>query len=87
MANCISLLEEAIIDGAGMGTTFWKIVLPMAKNTTMTVLTYNFVGQYGRVNWGSTFAAIVITIVPTLVIYFFFNKNITEGMAAGAVES
>lgn len=38
-----SLLEAAVIDGATMGTTFRKIVVPMAKNTTMTVLTYNFV--------------------------------------------
>lgn len=111
-----SLLEAAIIDGAGMGTVFGKIVVPMAKNTTMTVLTYNFVfvwneftyantfisssemktlpiglndfvGQFGRVDWGSTFAAIVISILPTLIVYFILNKNIIEGMAAGAVKS
>ncbi|MCI6006564.1 MAG: carbohydrate ABC transporter permease [Blautia sp.] len=111
-----SLLEAAVIDGAGMGTVFARIVVPMAKNTTMTVLTYNFVfvwneftyantfisssdmktlpiglndfvGQFGRVDWGSTFAAIVISILPTLVVYFILNKNIIEGMAAGAVKS
>ena len=27
-----SLLEAAVIDGATMGTTFRKIVVPMAKN-------------------------------------------------------
>lgn len=111
-----SLLEAAIIDGASMGTTFRKIVVPMTKNTTMTVLTYNFVfvwneftyantfitstnmktlptglndfvGQFGRVDWGSTFAEIVISILPTLIVYFILNKNIIEGMAAGAVKS
>ena len=111
-----SLLEAAVIDGASMWTTFRKIVVPMAKNTTMTVLTYNFlfvwnefylckylyflnrnedasgglndfVGQFGRVDWGSTFAAIVISILPTLIVYFILNKNIIEGMAAGAVKS
>ena len=111
-----SLLEAAVIDGATMGTTFRKIVVPMAKNTTMTVLTYNFVfvwneftyantfisssdmktlpiglndfvGLFGRVDWGSTFAAIVISILPTLIVYFILNRNIIEGMAAGAVKS
>ena len=111
-----SLLEAAVIDGATMGTVFRRIVVPMAKNTTMTVLTYNFVfvwneftyantfisssdmktlpiglndfvGQFGRVDWGSTFAAIVISILPTLIVYFILNKNIIEGMAAGAVKS
>ena len=110
------LEEAAVIDGATMGTTFRKIVVPMAKNTTMTVLTYNFVfvwneftyantfisssdmktlpiglndfvGQFGRVDWGSTFAAIVISILPTLIVYFILNRNIIEGMAAGAVKS
>ena len=111
-----SLLEAAVIDGATMGTTFRKIVVPMAKNTTMTVLTYNFVfvwneftyantfisssdmktlpiglndfvGQFGRVDWGSTLAAIVISILPTLIVYFILNRNIIEGMAAGAGKS
>lgn len=111
-----SLLEAAVIDGAGLGRTFLTIVVPMAKNTTVTVITYHFVfiwneftyantfisssdmktlpiglndfvGQFGRVDWGSTFAAIVISILPTLIVYFILNKNIIEGMAAGAVKS
>ena len=80
-----SLLEAAVIDGAGMGTVFGKIVLPMAK--TLPVGLNDFVGLFGRVDWGSTFAAIVISILPTLIVYFILNKNIIEGMAAGAVKS
>ena len=41
----------------------------------------------GFVDWGATFAAITLAILPTLVIYFFLNKNVMEGMAAGAVKS
>ena len=110
-----------IYNRIGLRNTYWalvlpQIVVPMAKNTTMTVLTYNFVfvwneftyantfisssdmktlpiglndfvGQFGRVDWGSTFAAIVISILPTLIVYFILNRNIIEGMAAGAVKS
>lgn len=111
-----SLLEAAIIDGASTGKVFRSIIIPMSKNTTVTVLTFNFVfvwneftyantfmsssemktlpvglndfaGQYGQVDWGSTFAAITLAILPTLIIYFILNKNIMVGMTAGAVKS
>ena len=32
------------------------------------------------------FAATVIALMPVLVVYFFGNKYITEGMVAGAVK-
>ena len=84
-----SLLEAAVIDGATMGTTFRKIVVPMASSDmkTLPIGLNDFVGQFGRVDWGSTFAASVISILPTLIVYFILNKNIIEGMAAGAVKS
>ena len=111
-----ALMEAAVIDGAGTGMVFWKIIIPMSKNTTITILTFNFVsiwneftyantfisssamktlpvglndfvGQYGRVEWGSTFAAITLAILPTLLIYFILNKHVMIGMTAGAVKS
>ena len=33
------------------------------------------------------FAAITITLIPTLLIYFFFHEKIIEGLTAGAVKS
>ena len=46
-----------------------------------------FVGEMGRRDWGATFSAIVIAILPTIIVYFFLNKQVMEGMAAGAVKS
>lgn len=110
------LLEAAAIDGAGSFGIFRKVVFPMAKNSTVTVLIYNFVsiwneftyantfmtkdemktlpiglnafvGEMGRRDWGATFAAIVIAIFPTILVYFFLNKQVMEGMSAGAVKN
>lgn len=110
-----SLLEAATIDGANSFQIFSKIMFPMAKNSTITIIIYNFiniwneftyantfmtkgimktlpvglndfVGEMGRRDWGGTFAAIVLAILPTLIIYFFLNKNVMEGMAAGAIK-
>ena len=37
-------------------------------------------------SWNLMFAATVIALMPVLVVYFFGNKYITEGMVAGAVK-
>lgn len=109
-----SLLEAATIDGASTLQTFLRVVFPLSANTTITIITFNFifvwnefvfantfisdpamktlpvglndfVGLYGKTDFGATYAAIVISIVPTLVLYFLLNKRVIDGMAAGAV--
>lgn len=37
-------------------------------------------------DWGALFAGMVIVMIPTLIIYFTFQKYITSGMTAGAVK-
>ncbi|WP_256756646.1 carbohydrate ABC transporter permease [Cohnella sp. WQ 127256] len=41
--------------------------------------------QY-RTEWGPLFAALMITIVPVLIIYIFFQRQIASGITAGAVK-
>ncbi|WP_372661995.1 carbohydrate ABC transporter permease [Cohnella sp.] len=41
--------------------------------------------QY-RTEWGPLFAALLITIVPVLVMYIFFQRRIASGITAGAVK-
>jgi raffinose/stachyose/melibiose transport system permease protein len=110
-----SLIEAAMIDGAGNFQAFLRIIFPMATNSTITIIIFNFVniwneftfantfmtkntmktlpvglndfvGEMGRRDWGATFAAITLAILPTLIIYFFLNKHVMEGMAAGAIK-
>jgi len=110
-----SLLEAALIDGAGTFQIFVRIMFPMIRNATVTVVIYNFVniwneftyantfmtkssmktlpiglndfvGEMGRRDWGATFAAIVLAVLPTLIVYFLLNKKIMEGMVAGAIK-
>lgn len=111
-----SLTEAAAIDGASHLYCFLRIVFPMSKNITATILTYNFlgvwneftyasifidtmdhktlpiglnsfVGEMGNVDWGITFAGITLTILPTLFVYLFLNKQVVEGMTAGAMKT
>ena len=55
-----------------------------AKTVAMGLKDY--VGAFGNVDWGSTFAAIAISILPRLIIYFSLNKWVTAGMTMGATK-
>lgn len=109
------LIEAAIIDGCSPIRVFMQIIIPMAKNTFITIaamygiLIWNdfifantfisrndaktvaiglkdYVGAFGNVDWGLTFAAISISILPPLILYFSLNKYVTVGMTAGATK-
>ena len=56
---------------------------PMKKTLPVT-LTY-FVGPYAT-NYVQMFAAIIIAIAPTVVVYSLFSNQIVEGLATGAVK-
>lgn len=46
----------------------------------------DFVGRFGQRDWGPTFAAIAMSVLPTLVIYLVLNKLVIRGLTAGAVK-
>jgi len=56
----------------------------VSKKTLPVTLTY-FVGPYST-NYTQMFAAIVIAVVPSIVVYSLFSNQIVEGLTAGAVK-
>lgn len=46
----------------------------------------HFSGEHGQRDWGPTFAAISMAVIPTMLLYLFLNKTIMKGMASGAVK-
>lgn len=46
----------------------------------------DYVGAFGNVDWGSTYAAIAITILPPVLVYFALNRWVTAGMTMGATK-
>ena len=110
------IFEAAIIDGTSIYGIYTKIIVPLSKNTILTVLAMNFItvwndytfslvfinstelktisigladfiGPRGLKDWGATYAAIALSILPTLAIYFSLNTKMTAGMTLGAVKS
>lgn len=42
--------------------------------------------EHYKTDWGALFAGLVIVMVPTLLVYLFFQRQITEGLTAGALK-
>lgn len=108
-------LEEAgYIDGCTVIQMFTKIILPMLKPVTATVIIlnactifndftnplyflpggdnvtvqqtlYTFMGQYSS-SYNLLFADVIIITIPMLIIFILFNRQLVEGMTAGAVK-
>ena len=112
----VDLGEAAYIDGCTTMQAYVKVVLPLLKPMTSTVLVlnalwiwndfqmplmilnklpdtwtlplfqYNFKSQYSF-DYNMAFASYLIAMVPVLIAYFAAQKNIVEGLTAGAVKS
>ena len=54
--------------------------------STVSLGMQDFISETGYRVWGSTFATICITTVPTLIIYFALNKKVSSGMTLGATK-
>ena len=52
---------------------------------TLPVALSKFVGPYNT-NYTQMFAAIIIAILPTIIVYFCFSNQIVDGLTAGAVK-
>lgn len=110
----LELEEAARIDGCSKYGTFFKIVLPLLKPITMTIIVLVFLaswndfivpmvfmqqanvrtmpliqfylfGQYAQyVN--IAFAAVILSMIPVLILYFALQKYIVSGITAGAIK-
>lgn len=112
----VELEEAAVIDGCTTTQTFFKIVFPLAKPMTVTVIIlntlwiwndfllpllilnksasnwtlplyqYNFKSAY-TFDYNLAFASFMFSIIPMIIMYICLQKNIIEGLTAGAVKS
>lgn len=55
------------------------------KLWTLPLFQYNYQGMYFS-DYGPSFASYVVGIIPILIVYLIFQKNIISGMTSGAVK-
>jgi raffinose/stachyose/melibiose transport system permease protein len=60
-------------------------ILQTTELVTLNLAIYNLHGEYGT-DFGAVTAGIVMLIVPAMIIYLIFQKQIIRGMISGAVK-
>lgn len=65
---------------------WFPLILAPAENTkTLTLGAQVFVGQFVN-NWNAILAAMTLAIVPVLVLYTIFSRQLIAGITSGAVK-
>ena len=62
------------------------LVLDLKKYTTIPIAVQYLKGGYGSVDMGAMMGVLVLAIIPIIVFYLFCQKDIIEGVVAGAVK-
>ena len=55
------------------------------KTKTLVLAAYTFVGQMNT-KWQYAMAAMMLTVLPSIIIFIFLQKYIVDGVVAGAVK-
>jgi len=61
------------------------VIMTNNNSRTLPVGIVAFQGAW-MTDWGPIYAALVITILPTIIVYLIFHRNIIKGVTAGAVK-
>ena len=64
---------------------FPLILAPGESTKTVTLGAQQFLGQY-LTNWEAVLSALSLAILPVLVLYLLFSKNLIRGITSGAVK-
>jgi raffinose/stachyose/melibiose transport system permease protein len=64
---------------------FPLILAPSEDTKTITLGSQIFIGQFVT-NWNAVLAALSLAIVPVLVLYLIFSRQLIRGITAGAVK-
>jgi len=109
-----SIAEAALVDGASHATTFFRVMLPMAKPGLLSVGIFNVLGQWNQFvlpsflspqkpvlsqgiatllgsqryenDWGTLFAALTIAMVPVIVVYLVFYRQVQAGLTGATLK-
>lgn len=81
------MFTMALITSIGQWNDFYMpmVILGNKNVTTLTLAIYRYIGQFMRY-MSESMAAVMITLVPIIVVYFLFSSQIVEGLTGGAVK-
>lgn len=82
-----AIVTSLVLKGIGIYNEYYSSNLYLQDKNLKTISTalYTFTGPYGS-QYNYICAGVLITIIPILILFLFFQKQIYSGMAAGAVK-
>lgn len=82
-----AIVTSMVLKGVSVYNEYYMSNLYLQKETLRTISTslYTFTGPYGN-QYNYICAGVIITIIPILILFLVFQKQIYGGMAAGAVK-
>ncbi|MGB3418304.1 MAG: carbohydrate ABC transporter permease [Mesorhizobium sp.] len=82
-----SLATVAVFTMIPIWNDLWfpLILAPAESTKTVTLGAQLFLGQYVT-NWNAVLAALSLAILPVMVLYFIFSRQLIRGITAGAVK-
>lgn len=82
-----AIVTSLVLKGVGVYNEYYmsNLYLQNAKLKTISTALYTFTGPYGN-QYNYICAGVIITIIPILILFLIFQKQVYGGMAAGAVK-
>ena len=82
-----AIVTSLVLKGVGVYNEYYMSNLYLQNQNLKTISTalYTFTGPYGN-QYNYICAGVIITIIPILILFLIFQKQVYGGMAAGAVK-
>ena len=82
-----AIVTSVVLKGVGVYNEYYMSNLYLQNQDLKTISTalYTFTGPYGY-QYNYICAGVIITIIPILILFLIFQKQVYGGMAAGAVK-
>lgn len=77
----------SLITAIGYWNDFYMpmIILGNRNVRTLMLAIYQYIGQFTKY-MSESMAAVIVTLIPIIIIYFLFSSQIVEGLTGGAVK-
>ena len=81
------IFTVSLIVSVGYWNDFYLPMILLSKKAkyTLTLVIFNYLGQFVK-RMDVSFAAVVITLIPVILLYCFFSNQMVEGITGGAVK-
>jgi raffinose/stachyose/melibiose transport system permease protein len=63
----------------------WFPLILAPNNKTITLGAQMFIGQF-QTNWNAVLSALSLAILPVLILYLIFSRQLIRGITSGAVK-